>query len=206
MRFNIYQKADKCFDNNITLSLKDFRNGLVQLEVNQSQNNQLIEVLLFQYRECWSDIQHTNNLVWQIPSVTTIIAGVLASLSSTAILPVRIVLFIIAFSLTFVMTIALHKNQFIMIYRLRKMKEIEDALGKLGIPLIAKGTDRTETIKKEIANEVVTNMPKGWFYNRTAYDWIRAYMFLLLIALVVGFIVTTLKITVSSYSILFSVS
>jgi hypothetical protein len=160
---------------------------LAQLDANERAH---VELLLFQYRECWSDIQHFNTLVWQIPSVTTIIAGVLAAISSTTMLTIRIVLFTIALSLTFVMTIAFHKNQFFMVYRFREMEKIEVSLGKLGIALIAKGDRSTNNIKKEIAEGTITNMPKGWFYDRTAYNWIRSYMYLLMIALALGFIFT----------------
>jgi hypothetical protein len=152
------------------------------------ENKQLIEVWVRQYAECWSDVRQYDNLVWQIPSVTTIIVGVLVALSSASMLLTRIFLFLIAFSLSFVMTIALYKHQFFRAYRFREIEKIEEALKSLGMPLIAKGARSTPQIKDEMAKRIVVNMPQGWFYDRTAYDWIRGYMHLLTAILVVGLI------------------
>jgi len=138
-----------------------------------------IETLLFQYGECWSDVRQYDNLVWQIPSVTTIIVGALVALSSITALFIQIPLFIVALVLNLVMTIALHKHQFFRIYRFREITKIEKALEKLGITLIAKGARSTTQIKDETKKGIVKNIPQGWFYDRIAYNWIRRYMHLL---------------------------
>lgn len=152
------------------------------------KNEDLIKVLLFQYGECWSDVRQYDSLVWQIPSMTTIIAGVLVALSSTTVVFIQIALFAVALSLNVVMTIALYKHQFFRIYRFREIKKIEESLEKLGIPLIAKGARSTVQIKSDIAKGIVKGMPKGWFYNRIAYNWIRRYMHLLTAVLILGII------------------
>lgn len=156
------------------------------------KNKHLIEVLLCQYGECWSDIRQYDNLIWQIPSVTTIIAGVLVALSSTTIVFIQIALFIVALSLNIVMTIALYKHQFFRIYRFREIAKIEEALGKLGIPPVAKGARSTDQIKDDMAKGILKDMPKGWFYDRIAYNWIRRYMHLLTGVLVFGLIATVI--------------
>jgi hypothetical protein len=145
-----------------------------------------LETLLFQYRECWGDIRQYDNLIWQIPSVTTIIVGVLIALSPNIMLTIQIALFIVALSLNFVMTIALHKHQFFRIHRFREIERIQNALRDRGMPLLANGAKSTETIKQEIKRGILLDMPQGWFYNRTAYTWIRCYMYLLNVVLALG--------------------
>jgi len=157
-----------------------------KIKNDNSNNVRSIEVLLWQYRECWSDVRQYDNLIWQIPSLTTIIVGTIAALSSTTIISLRIVLFIIALSLNIVMTIALYKHQFFRVNRFREIEKIEDVLRNLGIPLIADGARSTEKIKDKIEKGVLKNMPQGWIYNRTAYRWITTYMHLLTVALILG--------------------
>ncbi len=162
------------------------------------ENKHLIEALLCQYGECWSDVRQYDNLIWQIPSMTTIIAGVLVALSSTMVLFIQIALFIVALSLNIVMTIALYKHQFFRIHRFREIQKIEAALEKHGIHLVAKGARSTVQIKDEIAKGNLKDMPQGWFYDRIAYNWIRKYMHLLTIVLVSGLIVTVIRLYIPS--------
>jgi len=151
-------------------------------------NNNEFEALLCQYRECWGDIRQYDNLIWQIPSATTIITGVLVAFSSTTTLFIRAILFLVAFSLNLVMTIALYKHQFFRVHRFREIEKIQDALKNLGIRLIADGATSTDRIKAQIEMRTLKDMPRGWFYNRIAYNWIRWYMHLLTIVLVLALV------------------
>jgi len=157
-------------------------------KTDNGKNQQLIDVLLFQYGQCWNDIRQYENLVWEIPSATTIIVGVLIALSTTSTAFAQIVLFVVALSLNVVMTVALYKHQFFRIYRFRETRKIEDTLTSLGMSVIASGARSTGEIKDQIAKGVVERMPRGWFYDRIANNWIRGYMHLLTIALVLGLI------------------
>jgi hypothetical protein len=152
--------------------------------------NQTTEILLWQYRECWTDVRQYDNLIWQIPSLTTIIVGTMIALSSTALITIRIVLFVVALSLNIVMTIALYKHQFFRIYRFREIEKIQEAFKKSGLLLIADGARSMKIINEQTEKGIVREMPKGWFYRRTAYNWIRIYMHVLTIALALGLIVS----------------
>jgi hypothetical protein len=157
-------------------------------KTDNGKSQQLIDVLLLQYGECWNDIRQYENLIWEIPSVTTIVVGVLIALSTTSTMPAQIVLFVVALSLSIVMTVALYKHQFFRIYRFREIQKIEDTLTSLGMLIIATGARTTGEIKDKIEKGVVKQMPRGWFYDRIANNWIRGYMHLLTIALVLGLI------------------
>ncbi|MCW4044049.1 MAG: hypothetical protein NWE94_00855 [Candidatus Bathyarchaeota archaeon] len=144
------------------------------------------EVLFMQYRECWSDIRQYDNLVWQIPSISTIVTGVLVALSTATFIGTRIILFAVALALNLVMTVALHKHQFFRQYRFREVEKIQALLKELGVELIADGARSTRKIEGEIARGEVKDLPTGWFYRRIAYNWIRRYMHLLTIVLLVA--------------------
>jgi hypothetical protein len=157
------------------------------------KNQQLIDVLLLQYGECWSDIRQYENLIWEIPSVTTIIVGVLIGLSATTTMFAQIVLFVVALSLNVVMTVALYKHQFFRIYRFREIEKIEETLRGLDLSIIASGARSTDKIREKIAKGIVARMPQGWVYDRIANNWIRGYMHLLTIALVLGLIAAIIE-------------
>jgi len=158
------------------------------LKIDDNKNAQSIEVLLCQYSECWSDVRQYDNLIWQIPSLTTIIVGAIVALSSTAMIFLRIILFIVALSLNIVMTIAFYKHQFFRVHRFREIEKIEKTFRDLGYPVIADGARSTQKIKNQIGDGTLLNMPCGWFYNRIAYEWLRTYMHLLTIFLVLSLI------------------
>jgi hypothetical protein len=153
-----------------------------------SKYEKSVDLLLWQYRECWNDVRNFNNLIWQIPSFTTIATGALTGLSTTATMSIRILLFIVALSLNFVMTIALYKHHFFRVSRLREIDQIENAFRSCELKPIADGASSTKTIQKKIEKGVLKDMPQGWVYNRIAIDWIKGYMHVLTIALVLGLI------------------
>lgn len=162
-------------------------------KLSDDRNAQSVEVLLWQYRECWNDVRQYDNLIWQIPSLTTIIVGAIAALSSTATISLRFVLFIVALSLNIVMTITLYKHQFFRVYRFREIEKIEDAFSHFGMLLIADGARSTKKIKGQIKEGTLKRMPQGWFYNRIGYRWIRIYMHLLTVALVLGLVAVAIS-------------
>lgn len=152
------------------------------------RNTQSIEVLLWQYRECWNDVRQYDNLIWQIPSITTIIVGAIAALASTTTIFLRVILFVVALSLNIVMTIALYKHQFFRVHRFREIEKIQDVFRNSGLQIIADGARSTDTIRDQIEKGTLTKMPHGWFYDRTALRWIIVYMHLLTLGLILGLI------------------
>ena len=161
---------------------------MYKLEKVTVQDQNKLESVLWQLRECWNDIRQYDTLVWQIPSFTTVINGGLIVFSSTADFFTRTtVIFLITF-LTLVLTIALAKHQYFRIYRFREMENLQKNLIDLGIPIMVDGARSTSSVQEALRKGIFSRIPQGWIYRRTAYNWIYRYMIIMLGFLVFLFI------------------
>jgi len=143
----------------------------------QAANPNVIEALLWQLRECWADIRQYDTLVWQIPSVSTIINGALLAFSSSSNLIIKIVTLGFALCTTFVLTIALAKHQFFRIYRFNEMEKLQKRLREYRVEIMVDGAKSTASVFRALEEGSLKDIPTGWLYRRTAYTWIRYYMF-----------------------------
>jgi hypothetical protein len=142
---------------------------------------QQLEALLVQQRECWADIRQYDVLVWQTLSVNTIINGALLLLSTSATYVIRVTTVFFALALTVVLTIELMKHQFFRKARFQEMKHLQQELRQLGLGIVVDGARSTRSVMEAVEEGRFENISTGWFERRTAYEWIRCYMYAMLV-------------------------
>jgi uncharacterized membrane protein YfcA len=125
------------------------------------------EDLRIQYQQCFEQYRMLNRHLWQIPSVTILIASAIVGVAfgylRTALIPSSILL---AFGmiLSFTMYIVVGKSRFFQYYMIEKMRKIEEELSLEHLPLV---TDQ------EGAN------PRNWVERRRAGEWLaRTVLFM----------------------------
>lgn len=145
-------------------------------------------VLVAQYRVAAFHHTHFMGLIWQVPAVTTGVAGVLAAIGFATAVPPVVRTGVLAVGTVFilVMTLSLERYRMFQLRRRKDMEEIEAELVKLGGKKLAwSGAE----IRSEIRSGAF-RAPGVRFSGIEGYRLLRAFMYLILLLLLTLTVVT----------------
>lgn len=131
------------------------------------------EALRIQYQQCIENYRMLDRHVWQVPSVTILIAsaivGVVFSYLKDALIPSSMLL-LSGMILSFSMFIAVKKYRFFQYYMIERMRQIEKELSLEPLPLVT-GKDGMN--------------PRNWIERQRAGEWLARTVLFVFICLTV---------------------
>ena len=131
------------------------------------------EDLRIQYQQCIENYRMLDRHVWQVPSVTILIAsailGVAFGYLKDTLIPSSIVL-LFGMILSFSMFIAVKKYRFFQYYMIKRMRKIEKELSLEPLPLV--------TGKEDMS-------PRNWIERQRAGEWLARTVLFVFICLTV---------------------
>jgi len=152
--------------------------------VSNMGQDKLLEILLRQYSECFSDRRTQVTMVWQIPSITMAIntfIGILYLGYAKENAVARLLILAAAVAFTFVALVALIKHRFFELARTRDVIWIQNELKKIESD-IREIKWRSEDIICD--KKGYPDVPRHFISRISAYNCLRNMMFAMLIVLV----------------------
>jgi uncharacterized membrane protein len=148
-----------------------------------------IKIKIEQYIRCCEDIRHYDTGLWQVSSINITVAGIMIGLTFQYLSGIyRMFPLLLAFFLSFALTVVVSKYIFFQVGRARFMHLIEEEFSVESVPT---STDDTSNFLKKIGAKV--DAPAKWFGENKANRWLVSMMLgvtilLLILALVSPFI------------------
>jgi hypothetical protein len=158
-----------------------------------SENENLKDVLLHLYDQCWEDKRNYDRMIWQTPAISlAIVAVIAAGLAGTRITkaPVEVlVALVFGLSVTVVGIVQLKKHRFFSIAATGYLQRIQDSIRDMKNGILS---ERERNIVPNIVfrtqelSESGIDVPKGWLAERIAYNWLFGLMYAVMIGLTVA--------------------
>lgn len=137
------------------------------------------EILLWQYRECLSNMRTRITTIWQLPSISMAINSFLGItyLGYAKTFPARLVVLLASLFFTFILTIEYWKHRFKLDAAYTDFKWIQNQLCKLEKE--DEGIRKIKLLTHEIQSDIegYADVPRNWWTQQRATKWFLRSMY-----------------------------